>query len=93
MNSTLLELINKAILQWFFIRLVICQEKIVENYTLHSYDLMSDGKISSRGIGEIKTYQWYELKYWILPLSGWKNDIIFLNKKQRAIKLSKKSIL
>jgi hypothetical protein len=85
-----LGLINKLLFQWFFIRLTRCQEKLIENYTLHSFDLMIDGNISSKGVGKIKTYQWYSFQYWILPLTGWKSDFIYLNKKAKFIKISKK---
>jgi hypothetical protein len=64
-----LGLANKLLFQWFFIRLKRCQERRIENYTLHSFNLISDGNISSRGVGETKTYQWYSFQYWILPLT------------------------
>ena len=82
-----LKIINVFFLQWFFIRLTKCTENKIENYTLHSYDLMPDGNISSRGTGNIKTYSWYSIQYWILPCTGWWNDFIYLNKEPKFIKL------
>ena len=84
-----LGLVNKLLFQWFFVRLTRCQEKRIENYTLHSFDLMSDGNFASRGVGETKTYQWYSFQYWILPLTGWKSDFVYLNKKPKFIRVSK----
>ncbi len=84
-----LGLSNKLLFQWFFFRLTRCQEKRIGNYTLHSFDLMSDGNIVSRGVGETKTYQWYSFQYWILPLTGWKSDFVYLNKKPKFIRVSK----
>jgi hypothetical protein len=40
-----LGLMNKLLFQWFFVRLTKCQEKRIENYTLHSFYLMSNGFI------------------------------------------------
>jgi hypothetical protein len=84
-----LGMLNKLLFQWFFVRLTRCQEKRIENYTLHSFDLMIDGNMSSRGVGETKTYQWYSFQYWILPLTGWKSDFVYLNKKPKFIRVSK----
>lgn len=84
-----LGLSNKLLFQWFFVRLTRCQEKRIENYILHSFDLMNDGNIASRGVGETKTYQWYSIQYLILPLTGWKNDFVYLNKKPKFIRISK----
>ena len=84
-----LGLLNKLLFQWFFVRLTRCQEKRIENYTLHSFDLMSDGNIASRGVDETKTYQWYSFQYLILPLTGWKSDFVYLNKKPKFIRVSK----
>lgn len=84
-----LGLVNKLLFQWFFVRLTKCKEKRIEKYTLHSFDLMSDGNMESRGIGETKTYEWYSFQYWILPLTGWKSDFVYLNKKAKFIRVSK----
>jgi hypothetical protein len=83
----MIKIINVIFFQWFFVRLIKKQEKIIENYTLQSYDIMADGNISSRGVGKIKVYQYYGLQYWILPCSGWWNDLIYLNKKTNIIKI------
>jgi hypothetical protein len=84
-----LKAVNVFFFQWFFVRLTKCTEKRIENYTLHSFDLMSDGNMASRGTGETKTYQWYSFQYWILPCTGWWSDFIYLNKKPKFIKCTK----
>lgn len=86
---SILKAVNVFFFQWFFVRLTKCQEKRIENYNLHSFNLMNNGNISSRGVGETKTYQWYSFQYWILPCTGWKNKFIFLNKTPKFIKCSK----
>ncbi len=89
-NISWLGLANRLLFQWGFIRLTRCQEKRIENYTLHSFDLMDNGNIASRGVGKTKTYQWYSFQYWILPLTGWKNNFIYLNKTPKFVRISKK---
>ncbi len=86
---TKLKAANVFLFQWFFIRLTKCSENRIENYTVQSYDLMSDGNISSRGTGKTKTYQWYAFQFWILPCTGWKTNFIYLNKKPKFIKCTK----
>lgn len=84
-----LKAINVFLLQWLFMRLTRHQEKRIENYTPTSYDLMPDGNISSRGKGDVNTYQWYSLQMWILPCTGWWNNFIYLNKKPYFFVLTK----
>ena len=86
---TKLKAVNLFFFQWFFVRLTKCTEGRIEEYTLHSLDLMADGSMTSRGTGETKTYQWYSLQFWILPCTGWNNNLIYLNKKPKSIKCTK----
>ena len=84
-NISWLKLVNKVLFEWFFIRLTKHQEKRIEDFKLSGFDLMSDGNIGSRGVGETKTYQWYSLQYWIIPLTGWKNDFVYLRTKNQNL--------
>ena len=85
-----LGLVNKLLFQWLFVRLTKHQEKVITKYNLHSVDV----SIGIRGFTEdIVTYQWYSIQYWVLPLTGWKTDYIYLNKKPNFIRVSKKIIL
>jgi len=86
---TKLKTINIFFFQWFFVRLTKCSEKRITNYKLISFDLMPDNSIGSRGVGQIKHFQWYCIQYWILPLTGWKTDFIFLYKEPKFIKITK----
>lgn len=58
---------------------------------------MGIGKFTSEKItldfSKTRSYQWYSIQYWILPYSGWGNEFIYLNKKPKFIKISKKRIL
>jgi hypothetical protein len=92
-NISWLGLVNKLLFQWLFIRLTRCQEKRIENYTLHSFDIMRDGNLASRGAGETKTYQWYSFQFWILPLTGWNSNFIYLNKTPKFIRVSKERLV
>lgn len=87
-----LKAINVFLLQWLFMRLTKHQENRVENYTAISYDLMPDGSISSRGMGDMKTYQWYSLQMWIVPCTGWWSNFIYLNKKPYFLSLTKPKV-
>jgi hypothetical protein len=88
-----LGLVNRIIFQWFFVRLTKHQMRKVTDYNLQSYDIMPDGEISSRGVGEVKIYQWWSFQYWVLPLSGWSTDYKYLNGKPKFLKLTKEKSL
>jgi hypothetical protein len=85
-----LKIINVFLLQWLFVRLTLCKEIKIEDYKLLSYDLMSDGSMSSRGTGAKIEYSWYSIQGFILPLSGWWSDFIYLTKKNKFIRLTEK---
>lgn len=68
-------------IQIFFIRLKKTEIKEVTEYKLLSYDLMSDGNISSRGQGKVITKYRYVLQF-MLPFTNYR-----LGKKE--IKLTK----
>lgn len=85
-----LRLVNLLVFQWFFIRLTKCEEKIVREYIIESFDSMPNGSMASRGSGKIIIYNWYAFQYWILPLTGWKGKFIYLNKEPKFIQASKK---
>jgi hypothetical protein len=50
---------------------------------------MPNGSISSRGIGNTETHIWYSIQGFILPLTGWWDDFIFVSKKPIFWKLTK----
>lgn len=83
-----LKFINVFFLQWFFIRLTKCSEKIVTMHKLLSYDLMPDGNLSSRGMGKTEKHTWYSIQYFIVPCTGWWNDFIFLTKTPKFWKIT-----
>ena len=33
---------------------------------------------------------WYSIQYWIVPISGWNTDFIYLNKKPKFLQITKK---
>jgi hypothetical protein len=69
-----------------FIRIIKSNEKIIDSFQLISYDLMSNGNISSRGIGTIKIYEWYSIQGFIIPFTNIKL------KKEFTIQLTHKKI-
>lgn len=90
---TKLKAINVFLLQWFCIRLTKHKESRIENFKVHSVDLMPNGSISSRGTGETVDYEWYSIQYWIVPLTGWRTDYIFLNKKAKYKRITNKQTI
>jgi hypothetical protein len=86
-----LRFLNRFILQWFFIRLTICKEDIMDDYNVISFDL-TPGGMASRGTGNIKTYQWYSIQGWIVPTTGYESDFKYLNKSKKPFffRLTKK---
>ncbi len=87
-----IKILNMLILQWFFVRLTICKEIKIENYKLLSFDLMLDGNMASRGTGTKVEYSWYSIQGFVLPLSGWRSDFIYLNKKPFFKMITEKTI-
>lgn len=88
-----LKLVNMVFLQWLFIRLTKCSENRIVHLKVNSFDLMSDGNFSLRGQGDTKTYQWFAIQYWILPLSGWGNKFKFIGKEAKFIRITKETEL
>jgi hypothetical protein len=87
---TWLKIVNVFFLQWFFIRLTKCSEKVVTNISkLLSYDLMPEGNISSRAMGTIETHTWYSIQGFIVPCTGWWNDFKYVSKKPLFWKITK----
>lgn len=70
--------LNFFILQWFFIRLARIEEII--DFELTHINIMPENKIGIGGSAKSKNK--YKIIKWILPLTGWKNDFIYLNKKK-----------
>ena len=58
-----------------------------------SFDLMPDGSVASRGEGNVNTYQWYSIQYWVKPLTGWNNDFVYLNGTPKLIRVSKQRLV
>jgi hypothetical protein len=90
---TWLKAINVFILQWFFVRLTRHNEKVITEFILKDISIMPDGLAGMGGAGKVSIHQWYSIQYWILPCSGWGNEFIYLNKRPKFIKYSKKRIL
>lgn len=87
---TKLTLIN-YIVQFLFIRITRCEDKVVTQFNLQSVSLMRDGKYSTIGTPTYTIYWWHSIQYWILPLSGWFNtSFIYLNKTPQFKKLQKR---
>ena len=72
-------------IQIFFIRLRKTEIKEVTDYNLISYDLMSNGNISSRGQGNVITKYRYVLQF-MLPFTNY----ILGKKKNKLTKWTKK---
>jgi len=81
---TWLKFLNYYILQWFFIRIARCTQKNVTSFDLKEASLMSNGNMAIGGSGDIQKIQWYSIMYWTVPLTGWGDKFVFLNKKDQA---------
>ena len=92
LNLTWLKIVN-IFLQLFFVRLTKCIDYKIENYELHSFDMMKDGSIASRGVGRSIKYEWYSLQYFVVPFSGWKYNYSYLGKGPGYIRLTKRKIV
>ena len=84
---TLLKFVNKFIFQWFCIRLTKCSEKVIENPepSCFTYSITTDGNTKNT-----VTYNWYSIQYWIKPCTGWTDDFVYLNKKPKFLRITKK---
>lgn len=84
------KILNMFIFQWFFVRLVKKIDKRIEGYELYSFDIMRDGNVSSRGKGNVITYFHYNFQYWVIPLTSWKSELIYVGNRKNNIRLTKK---
>lgn len=85
-----LKFINVFLLQWFFVRLTRCQERVVTEFDMYEISLMPDGSFAPGGRAKYKTYQWYSIQYWIIPCTGWWSDFKYVGGKHKFWKLSAK---
>ena len=82
-----MKIINILLLQWLCVRLTKCVTKY--HVEIISVNLMSDGSVSMKCKDNgIHDRHWFAIQYWILPMSGWHNDFVFINKKPKFIKLT-----
>lgn len=81
------------ILQFFFVRLVKVQKKLIDDFKITEISLSESGNYELGGlIKNYKTIQWYEIHGFIKPFSGWRNDFKTLGKKFK-FKLTSEKII
>jgi hypothetical protein len=90
-KMTKLKLTN-YFLQFLFVRLTRCSEKVASNVNVQSFDVMSDGNISMRSNGDVTTYEWFSLQFFIIPFTGWGKPFKYLG-KVKFKQLTKKKIV
>ncbi len=84
-----MKLLNLILLQWFFVRLARCTERKIVEFKLREVSIMFDGSISPGGNCKVEIWEWYSLQGWIVPLTGWRNKFVYLNKTPFFIKFTK----
>jgi hypothetical protein len=90
---TWLKAVNVFLLQFFFIRLVRFEDELITNVTIKEASFMSNDTI---GIGDVvmkkKTFEWYGLRLWVVPFTGWgkKNEFTCLTKKPSFVQITAK---
>jgi hypothetical protein len=81
--------LNFFLFQWFFIRLTYCKTKVIEDFTLTEISLTMGGYAVGGYSKKTHTYYWYSIQKWILPLTGWYGNFVYLNKRKRFLKITK----
>lgn len=74
--------------QFLFFRIARCQQRVIDSFSLDSASMTRDGMTVSGRIKAERTEQSYSLIFFIVPLTGWKNDYIYLG-KERSFKITK----
>ena len=87
---TKLKAANVFFFQWFFVRLTRCSEEVTQKYTVINFDSRFNEDVE--GVVIKKEMCWYSIQYWILPLSGWGSNFVYLNKNPKFIKLTKPKV-
>ncbi len=90
MKVSWLYLLNVLLLQWFFIRLTKCIDNEIVEMNMTSISLMPDGGMSAGGTVKRQKVMWWAIQYWIIPLTGWRSNFIFVGKGPRFKKVSSK---
>ena len=91
---TWLKFLNVYFFQWFFVRLTKHIDRdVVIDYQLLSWDIMHDGNISARGIGDKVTLQWYSIQNFIIPTTGWSTNYKYIGKGPKFLRITKKKIV
>lgn len=86
---SILELSNRIIFQWFFVRLTRCSQRIIDEVEMVEVSMLHDG---CHGVGGniLKSHreQWYSFQGWIIPLTGWNTDFRYIGKSPWFKKMS-----
>jgi hypothetical protein len=65
------------LLQFLFIRLTRHEVK-------HEVSALPDGGLGIGGtVSRASIIYWYSIQYWIVPLTGWTNNFVYLNKAKK----------
>ena len=89
----IIKILNILLFKWFFIRLTKNIENRVQDITVFSYDIVSDTNISSRSKGNTYKYIWYSFQYFVVPCTGWYNNMIYLTKYPKYLNLTKPKLI
>lgn len=76
---TWLQFVNVFFLQFFFIRLTRCQQRVVDELQPTSCDIFGEhDHVVSFNIKAWHYEQWYSIQGWIVPLTGWRGKFLYL---------------
>lgn len=71
--------ISNYFLQFFFIRLTLCE--VITDFTVDEISFVQNNSFEIGG--KVKeTRNFYALQYFVLPFSGWTSDFIYIGKKR-----------
>lgn len=75
-----MKILNIVLFQWFFIRLTKCKSRTVVSFNPHEISLLPDGSMGFGGNVKYEIIEWYSIQLFILPLTGWRNDFVYIGK-------------
>lgn len=86
MQLTAFGRLNYYFLQFFFIRLTRCEQRVITKFDLHS---VSIGGGVSGSPAEYHTEYWWSIQYWIIPFTGWTSPFKCIGKATRYLRITK----
>lgn len=91
---TWLYILNKFILQFFFIRLTRHTQRVITEADIYEVSMAGSRGYGIGGmVNKWHQEQWFSIQCWVIPFSGWNRDYKYLGHGPKYYRLTKNKII